>query len=313
MYINSNLPQKEEVFGLLPESILRPVTMQKEIVYNSNAEFVEPNYALYNLFIEDEFANPTKIGGQVSKDYPLTQHKDFFGNVQGVLLENINPEIVIGENAVDVKTKVAHNGAFVLQEYVFNNLKTTLTNPKRDVEIAYRVIVWHGLGGIASNNFRAGAIEFYCTNGMITGEFNAVTMKNTKNFELANFISELQNATVNFTVQAEQYQKELDTEIAYKDAQKFIETITKHDFSKDIERKRQTKTLAHNLLEQITEEIRDRGSNVYAVRSALTNWSTHGETRKTSIDHEAKTMLEREQKVTTWTNSDAFKELSLVA
>ena len=83
--------------------------------------------------------------------------------------------------------------------------------------------------------------------------------------------------------------------------------------AKDIERKRQTKTLAHNLLEQIGAEFETRGNNIFAVRSALTDWSTHGDTRKTNIDHEAKTRLEREQKVTQWTNSDAFKELSLVA
>jgi hypothetical protein len=304
---------KEQVFGELPEIITQPIYKQQEICQNSSGEYYNPKFGLYNLYTEDENGIPVKIGGQVTRDYPLTQHPKFFGDVEDILLENIDHNLVTGEDAVTTYTKTSHNGAFAQREYIFNNLKTKIDNPRFETELAYRVIVWHGLGGIASNNFRAGAIDFFCSNGMISGEFNAVTMKNTKNFELGKFVAELQNATINFNAQVEKYQRELNTEITIKKAQQFIEKITKHDFSKDAERKRQTKALAHNLLEQIGSEFKTRGNNIFAVRSALTDWSTHGDTRKTNIDHVAKTRLEREQKVTQWTNSQAFEELALVA
>ena len=52
----------------------------------------------------------------------------------------------------------------------------------------------HGVDGSMSNQVFFGAIDFFCTNGQIRGEYDKVRRKNTSRFSIDTFINELQNA-----------------------------------------------------------------------------------------------------------------------
>jgi hypothetical protein len=63
------------------------------------------------------------------------------------------------------------------------------------------------------------------------------------------------------------------------------------------------------------EEVSDRGQNVFALYSAFTNYASYADERNgftlrnTGKDTQAKTMLEREFKVTDWINTPQFRSV----
>ena len=73
-----------------------------------------------------------------------------------------------------------------------------------------------------------------------------------------------------------------------------------------------------SMKDQYLTEVRTRGSNVWALASALTYFSSHNSEEfpiKGSVanDNIAKTLLDRSRKVNTWMNSTPFQSLLLAA
>ena len=58
-----------------------------------------------------------------------------------------------------------------------------------------------------------GAIDFFCTNGMIRGEHDKVRRKNTSNFSMDRFITDLQRSKQDFYAQSRRLQEWADTKL----------------------------------------------------------------------------------------------------
>jgi hypothetical protein len=126
--------------------------------------------------------------------------------------------------------------------------------------------------------------------------------RNTKNFNLGAFAVHLRQSVELFYEQAEQYRKMAIQPLQQLHGQNFIDALTMS------ESKRQgIKALYFN-------EIVDRGSNVFALHSALTNYSSHQNTnvfrtRTTKNDVIAETMFKREEEVAKILTSKAWHDL----
>jgi hypothetical protein len=74
-----------------------------------------------------------------------------------------------------------------------------------------------------------------------------------------------------------------------------------------------SKRMAKNMYDLFLDEASVRGKNLWALYSAMTNYSSHTDNgfklKDMGNDTRATSMWEREQKVVKWTNSTAFKEL----
>ena len=247
--------------------------------------------------------------GVVGDDYPVKSHREYFPALLDVLHDTLPREFVAGAT---VHTKVAHDGAFALLDVALPNSRVTIeTRQGFRTDIAMRSIMWHGLAGTHSNNVLFGNIDFFCTNGMVIGDFTRVKRKNTKNFSLTRFAREVEVATGAWYEQARTLQVMANTVITVEQGRQVINDILGNTDPAD--RKKQRDTKADKMFTLFVEEAQTRGANVFALLSAFTNYSSHTDNgfalRDTGSDHGAVTMLNREVEVAQWINNPAFTSL----
>ncbi len=166
--------------------------------------------------------------GIVGDGFKCASHKDFFEGVQNVMGDNISDAMT----DTKVTWRTARNNAWAMMDITLPKVTTTIETDKHSTKIGQRVIALHGVDGSCSNQVFFGAIDFFCTNGMITGEYDKVRRKNTSNFCMDRFIQELNQSSVDFYKQAAMLQawatKELPT-YSTKGWIDFLSTITKSD------------------------------------------------------------------------------------
>lgn len=248
--------------------------------------------------------NEDKPIGIVGNSFNTTSHKIFINGVENVIKENRNPYEL--ENA-KVKISTAKDNAVMIADITLPNVTTTVTTDKHTTTIAERIIALHGVDGSMSNQVFFGAIDFFCTNGQIRGEYDKVRRKNTSRFSIDTFIDELQNAKQDFYAQSKKLQSWANIKLDGLDVADIIKGIVKSD----------RKAEKMNLLYQ--NEVVNRGANVFSLYSAFTNYSSYADERngfklkEMGNDTASLSMWNREQEVSKWISSNEFKKLELVA
>ena len=252
------------------------------------------------IYRTDEFGEIVKGLGHVGKEYPLTTHRDFFSQQHDMMQSKFSANEL--DNLL-CKYKISRDGAWALQDITFPNVKFPIESRKQKTEIGLRNVSWHSVDGSASNNALFGAIDFFCTNGMITGEYDVVRKKNTKHFDMKNFINEIEKSVAEFYTTVEKYQTWANRDITFQDAQNVIEFLPVPKGKKD------------KLLTTYKQEVNDRGDNLWALYSTFTNYSSHHKDNdfgfnKSKHDHVAQSMLKREFEVANWIHTEEFVRLA---
>ena len=248
--------------------------------------------------------NEDKPIGIVGKSFNTTSHKIFIDGVENVIKENRNPYEL--ENA-KVKVSTAKDNAVIIADITLPNVTTKIVTDKHETTIAERIIALHGVDGSMSNQVFFGAIDFFCTNGQIRGEYDKVRRKNTSNFNIDTFIDELQNAKQDFYAQSQKLQSWANIKLDGVDVAEIIKNIVKSDRKAE-----KMSSLYYN-------EVANRGANVFSLYSAFTNYSSYADERNgfslknMGNDTESLSMWNREQEVSKWISSNEFKKLELVA
>ena len=240
--------------------------------------------------------------GIVGDGFKCASHKDFFEGVQNVMGDNISDAMT----DTKVTWRTARNNAWAMMDITLPKVTTTIETDKHSTKIGQRVIALHGVDGSCSNQVFFGAIDFFCTNGMITGEYDKVRRKNTSNFCMDRFIQELNQSSVDFYKQAAMLQawatKELHT-YSTKGWIDFLSTITKSEQK------------AKKMIHLVQQEVSKRGRNVFALYSAFTNYASYADERNgfnlrnTGKDTVSQSMWAREHEVTKWISTPEFKQL----
>tara|TARA_R110002126_G_scaffold1406_7_gene8121 strand:- start:1035 stop:2045 length:1011 start_codon:yes stop_codon:yes gene_type:complete len=244
----------------------------------------------------------------VGRDYPVKSHRQYYDAIEDQIIKNIDPSHLKG---AEVKTKSARNGRWGLRDYSFPNVQVPIkTKEGHETTVTLRIVAWSGLDGLTANNYMLGAIDNYCLNGMVftkagvnaEGAFTKVYKRNTKNFNLDRFAVHLQDSVEIFYDQAENYRKMALVPLNRTHGQQFIDDLKMSESKRD------------GLKAIYSQEILDRGSNVFALHSAFTNYSSHTNenlfrTRKTNNDVQALTMFKREEEVADIFTSSKWNEL----
>lgn len=145
-----------------------------------------------------------------------------------------------------------------------------------------------------------GAIDFFCTNGMIRGDYDKVRRKNTANFSMDAFIYELTRARKDFYTQATQLQVWAETDLKYVDVASLLDDMLG------------SKRKAEKMYSLYMAEADIRGHNKFALYSAFTNYASYADDRNgfslraTDNDTQAVTMWSREQEVSSWVSNPKF-------
>ena len=158
------------------------------------------------------------------------------------------------------------------------------------------------MDGSCSNQVYFGAIDSFCTNGQITGEWDKVRRKNTSNFNLDRFIDDLKVAGLEFETTARRQQEWLNTPLnaQLEDIQKIVKSDKK----------------AEKMFELYKQEQSSRGDNVFALYSAFTNYASYADDRNgfslknTGNDTASISMWQREHEVAKWVSSNEFERLA---
>ena len=256
-------------------------------------------------FDEKKYVINEKTGdylGVVGTGFKCASHKKFFDGVQNIMVDNI-PDAMIDST---VRWSTARNNAWAMMDIVMPNVFTTVETEKHSTKIGRRVIALHGVDGSCSNQVFFGAIDFFCTNGMITGDYDKVRRKNTSNFCMDRFIQELNQSSVDFVGQVNELQEWANIELptySMKSWKEYLSSIMKSD------RK------AEKMIPLVQKEVRKRGRNVFALYSAFTNYASYADDRNgfnlrnTGKDTVSQSMWAREQEVSKWISTPEFKKL----
>jgi len=242
--------------------------------------------------------------GIVGNGFTCANHGDFFRNVMDTTTETLSEHDMEG---AEIKWRSAHKDGWAMMDMTLPNVTAKIATDKHETTLMKRIIALHGVNGTCSNTTIFGAIDFFCLNGQITGDHSKVMRKNTSNFSLDRFITELHRSQQDFTAQAEQMQRWANTSLAYVNVKELLEGIMKSD------RKAEKMYTLYN------QEAGVRGRNLWALYSAFTNYATYADERNgfnlrnTGHDTQAISMFKREIDVSGWINTPQFKSLEMAA
>ena len=238
--------------------------------------------------------------GVVGDTFNCASHTEFFEGVHDTVTENLGKAQCEGMN---MKWRSARQNAWAMLDMTLPNVTARIETDKHSTTIAQRIIALHGVDGSCSNQTFFGAIDFFCTNGMIRGEHDKVRRKNTANFTMDRFIRDLRESTQSFYAQSERLQSWANKPLYIGNVKAMLDTLLKSD------------RMAEKMLGLYNQEASVRGQNVWALYSAFTNYASYADERNgfnlrnTGKDTGAVSMFQRESKVSQWIESKPFKEL----
>ena len=238
--------------------------------------------------------------GVVGDTFQCASHTEFFEGVHNTVTENLGEQQC---DSMNMKWRDAKQNAWAMLDMTLPNVTARVETDKHTTTIAQRIIALHGIDGSCSNQTFFGAIDFFCTNGMIRGEHDKIRRKNTANFTMDRFIRDLRESTQSFYAQSERLQGWANKPLFVGDVKAMLESLLKSD------------RMADKMFSLYNQEASVRGQNVWALYSAFTNYASYADERNgfnlrnTGKDTGAVSMFQRENKVSQWIESKPFKEL----
>ena len=244
--------------------------------------------------------NTDEYIGIVGSGFKCENHGDFFRKVSATMTKHLKPHEIEG---AEVSWKSAYNNGMGVMDVRLPNVSAKIRTTRHETEVQQRVIALHGVNGSCSNVAIFGAIDFFCLNGMISGEHDKVKRKNTSGFDMDAFIRRLNKSKNNFYAKTEQMQRWAESPLVHVDVKALLESIMRNNKQ------------AEKMFALYREEVTTRGQNLWALYSAFTNYATYADERngfklrETGNDTQAYNMLLREYDAAKWANTSQFQSL----
>ena len=184
---------------------------------------------------------------------------------------------------IELRESISRNGRFTRFEYSFPEIGADIRQlTGRSTSLKFRVAVVNGFGG-TSIRCNAGAIDWYCDNGMTFGEFETSVFRHTSGFN-PNKVKAFVTA---------------EAELCLEEAGMAGRTIKR-------------------VMQQLDAEAAERGMTTWAVYSALTYRSSHNSERfgvrnSSNIDNVAEVLDRREREVGQLISHPAMARIGMAA
>ena len=245
-----------------------------------------------------------KPTGVVGDSYKVTQMRDFTDATEAMLMDALPNDKF---KDMEINDTMSHGSAVRCRKYTFPAFSKPIETRKHQTEVALTVALVQSYDGSTSNGFVTGLLDFFCTNGMISGDYTKGNKRHTSGFNLTNFILDMDKVVKDFYNDIQRYQIWAATDISVVHAEGAIESLPG-----------MSDRLAKGIKDQYLTEVRTRGSNVWALASALTYYSSHNSEEfpikgSAANDNVARALLDRSRKVNTWLRSSVFQNLLLAA
>ena len=241
--------------------------------------------------------HPISIG-IVGKNYKLLKNRELCEGIEDTFMDTLTSKELEGVRRVD---STSYMGGTSIRQYIFPKIRADIDSDKST--IAFRAIVINGYDGTSSFKFLHGAIDFFCENGMVTGAYDMMTKRHTSGLQIPTLTNRLRGSIDIFYKQADTWKAWVRKIISDEDAELCFKAMPNVSDRK-----------VQQLMRQFHIECGSHGRTVWALYSAATFYasSDHGEfkVRDTASDHKASTLMNREQQVRSWLNTDAFEQLA---
>lgn len=218
----------------------------------------------------------------VGASYKVIQNSELFAAVDNVLATHLG---TFANNAI-INDAMSYEGKRCVRQYIFNSMSFNLKVPGN---MKFRIVVDNSFGGSALR-VHTGAIDFYCMNGLISGDFVSSYFRHTSGVTIQSIQNRIDEATKQFLLLHKWCEHLVEQKIKFDNDN--VQELLLPRFT--------SPRVVKQLATLIEHEILDRGPNMFSVLSALTNWSSHLDImplRQTANDHAVVTMLRREQRV----------------
>ena len=242
--------------------------------------------------------------GVVGDKYKVTQMRDFTEATEEMLI-NALPNDKFKD--LEIKDDMSHGSAVRSRKYTFPAFSKPIETRKHSTDVALTVALVQSYDGSTSNGFVTGLLDFYCINGMISGDYTKGNKRHTSGFNLSNFILDMDKVVRDFYRDIQRYQVMASTDIMVTAAEATIEALPG-----------MSEKMQKRMKDQYLTEVSTRGSNVWALASALTYYSSHNSEEfpvkgSASNDNVTRSLLDRSRQVSKWMNSGAFQRLLIAA
>lgn len=257
----------------------------------------------------DGIEGPEECLSIVNKNYRVVENEEIIMPMQEQMVNHFDPAVLAD---IQIKDHIAKNGAVCFAEYILPKMKGTVeTETGHKTEVGLRFILKNTFDGSSSVMFYGGVIDFFCTNGMISGEYDVTKKRHTKNFNVDGFLTAFDGAVTRHVWMVDRYQKWADRGIHNTmEVEKLFRILT----SGSADEPKKKNTLSDRLFAQYIDETHDRGKNVFSLVSAMTNYASHGSGRfGLRRNSGPDTLLKRQQTVSKWLSSKAFDDFLEVA
>jgi hypothetical protein len=198
----------------------------------------------------------------------------------------MHPDQVHGMRVTD---KMSYGGRDCYREFVFPNMKCDL----KGGDVAFRMIVGNSYGSKAVT-LMCGAIDFWCSNGMVFGVYEKTARKHTSGLTLNGLDQWIKQAQATFVTNSARLVKMTETPIGTT-AFKQIEELLSDEAL--LSARHAAQIMESTRMEAQNRDMSVLNANAWHLYSALTAWASHGDVRDTGNDHEANTRYERSRHV----------------
>ena len=242
----------------------------------------------------------------VNKDYRVVENAEVLIPLQQQMINFFDP-IVLED--VQIKDTILKNGRTCYSEYIFPRIKHGIeTDTGHKTEFGLRFVMKNSFDGKGSVVMWSGLIDFFCTNGTVTGKYDVTRKRHTRNFHTSGFLDAFEKTLEEHSNIVDQYQRLADRKLSTFDRAFKVNALFKR-LTKSPEKTRRNNTLANKLNRQFEIERLTRGDNMFAVLSTLTHYASHttGDFSLTRSG-DSGTLYKRQEKVTNWLNSDTWKD-----
>ena len=239
-----------------------------------------------------------KALGMVKERYQVVQNADLFESLAHAL-DGAAPARAL--EGAKIKPSTSYGGAQAFADIAFPQLTEDLVQARGNATaLTFRLLLWNSFDGSSPVRLAAGAIDGFCTNGMIFGSYDLFGKRHTKGFNQKDLSDFVGNSFVLFQEKITELRRETFAPIELTQAEEFL----KKNFS---DRR------AAQLLERFAIEAQERGATVWALRSALTYYASHNSSqfavRNTGQDSAAAVLYGRENEVASLFSSRDWREL----
>jgi len=236
--------------------------------------------------------------GAVQERYKIVQNSELFASLAQAL-EGAAPARAL--EGAKIKPSISYGGRQAFADIAFSQLTEDLVQARGNATaLTFRLLLWNSFDGSSPVRLAAGAIDGFCSNGMIFGSYDLFGRRHTKGFNQKDLSDFVGNSFVLFQEKITELRRETFAPIELTQAEEFL----KKNFS---DRR------AAQLLERFAVEAQERGATVWALRSALTYYASHNSSqfavRNTGQDSSAAVLYGRENEIASLFVGAGWREL----